>query len=329
MNPEISIIVPVYNVEKYLGDCIDSILAQTFTSFEVILVNDGSMDRSGAICDDYAKLDRRIRVLHKEKCGVSTARNVGVNAAKGEYIGFVDSDDRIHKNMYQKLYELCTETNSDIAICKLGREINGKLINKDEEGKSVKKMDHIEAMRQLFKGVLYRFSLCNKLFKRRCFEKVKFPEGRIHEDLSTTYRLFANANKAVFTNKIGYIYVKRENSILTSRFNEKRLDAFIGWDEILLFMKKEYPQLYQEVMASFVYWCIDNVYYILDPVQNKNDRKKHLNQIQQCVRKHYKDIQKEISFSFMYRYMITLLNYNVGLLILSYSLKKFVKRVVL
>ncbi|MBO0958844.1 glycosyltransferase, partial [Neobacillus sp. MM2021_6] len=255
MKPEISIIVPVYNIEHYLRECVDSILSQTFTNFEVILVNDGSSDNSGDICKEYAKLDGRVKVINQINKGVSAARNAGIKIAQGAYIGFVDGDDYIDNKMYQELYSLCEESKSDISICKLGREINGKLINKSQDCFK-KEMDNKEAMRELFKGVLYRFSLCNKLFRRKCFEDIHFPEGRIHEDLSTTYKLFANANKAVYTNNIGYIYVKRENSILTTRFNEKRLDAFKGWDEILEFMNESYPELSDEFISCFVYGCI-------------------------------------------------------------------------
>lgn len=107
MKPEISIIVPIYNVEKYLPKCIESILSQTFTNFELILVNDGSKDRSGIICDEYASKDNRIKVIHKENGGVSSARNSGVDLASGKYIGFVDPDDYIKKDMYERLHYLC------------------------------------------------------------------------------------------------------------------------------------------------------------------------------------------------------------------------------
>ena len=170
MSPKISIIVPVHNVELYLVQCIESILAQTITDYEVVLVNDGSTDRSGEICDELALRDNRIKVIHKEYGGVSSARNEGVKKANGIYIGFVDGDDRIDSEMYKNLYDLCVDTASDISICKLGREINGKLINDSKENLYTKKMTNHEAMEQLFRGVLFRFSLCNKLFKRTCFD---------------------------------------------------------------------------------------------------------------------------------------------------------------
>ena len=129
MDPIISIIVPIYNVGKYLPKCIESILNQTFKNFELILVNDGSTDNSGVVCDDYEKKDTRIKIIHKSNGGVSSARNAGLYVAKGEYIGFVDPDDYIDKNMYEKLYRLCIDNNSDIAICRFNREINGKIQN--------------------------------------------------------------------------------------------------------------------------------------------------------------------------------------------------------
>lgn len=325
MKPIISIIVPVYNVEPYLENCIKSILTQNFSSFEVILVNDGSKDKSGKICDEYAQIDTRVKVVHKENVGVSSARNIGIEMALGDFIGFIDGDDRIDENMYRELYRLCVETDSDISICKLGREIDGHIINFDQD-LYIKEMDNTEAMKQLFKGTLYRFSLCNKLFKKHCFDNIQFPEGRIHEDLSTTYKLFANSKKIIFTNYIGYIYIMRENSILTSTFNEKRLDAFIGWDEILTFMRERYNHLYKEIIPTFAFWSVDNVFYILNQVINKKERDNYLISIQKLVRRNYKDIIKNGSLSFRYKYLITLLYLNIRLLIVSNNIKRLFLR---
>ncbi|WML47810.1 glycosyltransferase [Neobacillus sp. PS3-34] len=323
MKPIISIIVPVYNVEQFIEECIDSILEQNFPNFEVLLVNDGSTDKSGEICEQYALVDTRVKVIHKDYEGVSSARNTGIIMAQGDYIGFVDGDDRIEKNMYEELYKLCIESRSDISICKLGREINGVLINNTKE-ELILEMNNLEAMSQLFKGELFRFSLCNKLFKRTCFENVVFPVGRIHEDLSTTYKLFANSTKTIFKNFIGYIYVKRENSILTAAFNEKRLDAFTGWNEILLFMNKKYLQLYNEILACFVFWCVDNIFYILHQVNSKTDRNIYLEKIRKMVRRNYKDIIKNGELSLNYKYIITLFYFNFRLLIVSNNIKNFI-----
>lgn len=322
MNPTISIIVPVYNNAPYLRKCLDSILAQTITNIEVIIINDGSTDHSGVICDEYAGKDDRVKVIHQENRGISSTRNLGVARATGEYIGFVDGDDYITMNMYKKMHEACVETGSNIAICKLGREINGELINNNIGDYYTKKMSHEEAMRELFKGVLYRFSLCNKLFKKECFDHVVFPEGRIHEDLSTTYRLFANATQAVYLNVIGYVYVKQKDSILTSSYDEKRLDAFTGWDEIISFMQQEYPQLSKEVMECFVYSAVDHSYYILDQVKEKTAQKKYLYSVQISIRKHYKAIRKSVTLSLTYQCIITIINYSIYLFVIMNRLKR-------
>jgi glycosyltransferase involved in cell wall biosynthesis len=320
----ISIIVPVHNAEQYLRQCIDSILVQSFKDFELILINDGSTDKSGEICDEFARVDTRIKVIHKEYGGVSSARNIGLSTAVGKYIAFVDSDDYIDKDMYKELYRLCLETNSDIAICKLGREVDGKLINKTNE-EFIKEMDNIEAIRELFNGILYRFSLCNKLFKSICFKDIVFPEGRIHEDLSTTYKLFANSKKAIFTNYIGYIYVKRDNSILTSKFNAKRLDAFIAWDEIIIFMKKSYLELSKEVATSFVYGCIDNIFYTLNQVKNTTDKRNLLISIQKCIRKHFKFIIQGNNLSIKYKCLIASISINIYLILLFNKIRSLTR----
>ena len=323
MDPIISIIVPIYNVGKYLPKCIESILNQTFKNFELILVNDGSTDNSGVVCDDYEKKDTRIKIIHKSNGGVSSARNAGLYVAKGEYIGFVDPDDYIDKNMYEKLYRLCIDNNSDIAICRFNREINGKIQNK-ESTEEIIELNNMEAMNELFKGNLYRFSLCNKLFSKKCFNDVLFPEGRIHEDLSTTYKLFANSKKAVYINYCGYIYVRRENSILTSTYNEKRLQAFIAWDEIIEFIDKNYYEIIEQVIATFTYWCVDNILYILNQVNNSKKKNNYLNIIQKYTTKYYIYIKRNNILSRSYKLRIRIFNINYKLFILGRKIRKVI-----
>jgi glycosyltransferase involved in cell wall biosynthesis len=322
----ISIIIPVYNIERYLSNCLDSILTQTFTDIEVIVINDGSTDRSGKIADEYEKKDHRIKVYHQHSKGVSSARNKGIELATGEYIGFVDGDDYVTEDMYGKLVQACLATGSEISVCRLGREIDGQLTNHDIGEFYTKELNNEEAMEELFKGVLYRFSLCNKLFKKECFTNIQFPVGRIHEDLSTTYQLFANANHVTYLNFIGYIYVKQENSILTTKYYQKRLEAFIGWNEILTFISTEYPQLLNRVYASYTYSCLDHIYGILHQVNNKKVKKEYLQHIQESIQIHHKNIIKNEIITFKYKYMITLLHYHTGLLLFNESIKKMIEK---
>lgn len=320
INPKVSIIVPVYNVENYLENCIESILNQTLQDIELILVNDGSTDGCRKICDEYAKKDNRITVIHKDYGGVSSARNAGLDISKGKYIGFVDSDDYVDLEMYDKLYKLCESNNSDIAVCKLGRVIDGKLIN-NEENLFIKDLNNNEAIEELFKGILYRFSLCNKLFKKSCFKEISFPEGRIHEDLSTTYKLFANADKVTYTNYIGYFYVKRNNSILTKTYNEKRIEAFIGWNEILEFMDKNYPNLINQTTLCFGYMVVDHIYYILSQLDDNYNKKRLLKKIRDTIGSNYKRITLNKETTLKNKLLVQMLNINIDLLIFIFNLK--------
>ncbi|MGL5549111.1 MAG: glycosyltransferase family 2 protein [Culicoidibacterales bacterium] len=285
----LSIIVPVYNVEAYVGRCLDSLLEQDFEDFEIIVVNDGSTDSSGKICDEYAKKDQRIRVIHQENQGVSAARNTGLNWIKGEYIGFIDPDDFIEKDMFKKLYTLCIENNAQIGVCNFQREIKGRRITNNSQ-KYEKKLTTKEALEELFKGELYRFSLCNKIFQRHLFMNITFPEGRIHEDLATTYRLFGKAKNTIYTNYAGYIYTVRENSILNKKYNENRLESFIAWNEILEYMNEQFRELMPQVVASYSYWCIDNLAYIVKQVETESQQKKYFGIIRTNVKKHYQKI---------------------------------------
>lgn len=321
--PKISVIVPVYNDAAYISKCLDSILSQTLRSIEVIVVNDGATDNSGEICDNYARKNNKVKVIHQAKQGVSVARNTGLSYAQGEFIGFVDADDYIQKNMYETLYVASRNTGSDISVCKLGREIDGKLVTNDDKFYSLE-LNNKEAMKEMFKGILYRFSLCNKLFKRKVFEGINFPVGRIHEDLSTTYKLFAKAEKVIYLNFIGYVYVRQEKSILTTPYYEKRLDAFIGWDEILSFIKQKYVGLFDTVNSCFIYSCLDHIYLILNQVEDK--RYVYLIEIQSITRLYYRDILKNPFLSFRTKSIITTLNYNINLFILIYLWKSKFKK---
>jgi len=241
MKEIISVIVPIYSVEKYLSRCIESIINQTYRNIEIILVNDGSPDNCGQICDEYAKKDERIYVIHKKNGGLSDARNAGLKIAKGEYISFVDSDDWIHEKYIEKLYDLITKSNADISMCDFIKtsDDNVKVDNSNEE---ITEYSNIEALDLLMGGKLnVQFVVSwGKLYKRRLFENIKFPIGRIHEDEFTTYKLLYKAKKIVFTTSKLLFYWQREDSIMgTGEYNIKnRLDALDAFEERAVFFNK-------------------------------------------------------------------------------------------
>ena len=194
----ISVVVPVYNIEKYIRECVDSIRSQTYSLLEIWLIDDGSSDNSGAICDEYLKLDDRINVVHKANGGLSDARNCGIRNATGRWIAFIDGDDWIHPQMLEFLYSAAIEMNADIACCRLEKFYDGSFIdNKQSFAKSYKCYDKNEAIVRIPE---IGQEACNKLYKKRIFDNVTFPFGRFHEDEFTIHRIIWNSGKIVQTN---------------------------------------------------------------------------------------------------------------------------------
>lgn len=221
INNKVSIIVPVYNVEKYIGQCIDSIIKQNYTNIEIILVDDGSQDNSGKICDDYAKKDNRIRVIHKKNGGVSSARNVGIQEANAKYITFVDSDDYIAENYIEELYYEIKNKNTDISICgTIDIDENGKYINKSIGYEN--KINSSEALKELLNEKYYKSVVWAKMYKKEVIENIKFNENTIiAEDLEFLFKTICEANSVgVNTKKNIYYYRLRENSASTNEYNE-------------------------------------------------------------------------------------------------------------
>ncbi|MDF1576043.1 MAG: glycosyltransferase [Bacteroidales bacterium] len=212
--PDISVIVPIYNAEQYLPDCLDSILAQTFKGFEMILVNDGSTDSSGSICDEYARKDRRIRVIHKENGGTTTARREGIKAVTGRYIGWVDADDHIARHMYSTLYELAEENQAEIVECQyIWIKGNQRVRSGKEEPLAVGDGDFM--MKQFFSSKM-KSSFCTKLYRSELFDDVQFPDRQYHQDTHVNMRLALKPLKYVRTSEAMYFYVMRENSNTTT-----------------------------------------------------------------------------------------------------------------
>ena len=215
MKDKISVIVPVYNVEKYLEKCIWSIINQTYSNLEIILIDDGSTDNSGKICDEFLEHDNRIKVVHKKNGGLSSARNAGLDIATGEYIGFVDSDDWIDVNMYDNLFKVAKQENSDIIECNFQKVYDGK----EEEVKIynsfvINSFNNIEALKQHLNGKYFYRCVWNKLYRRILFKDIRFPEGKVAEDLFTTHQVFYKAKIVSHVNFVGYYYYMRCDGIM-------------------------------------------------------------------------------------------------------------------
>ena len=258
MNPLISVIVPVYNVEPYLRQCVDSILAQTYENLEIILVDDGSLDRCPQICDGYAKKDERIRVIHKENGGLSDARNAGLNIATGDYIGFVDSDDWIEPNMYNHLIRTLLKYEADISVCGY-QESNGKRILATKSMAWQEKTYTVEkAFREVLLSGEIMVVMCNKLYKSILFNDIRFPKGETFEDHAVFYKLFEKCSCIAHSGKIGYYYRKRPGSITFSDYPSLSKQVQNNYKNLLVFLKKHYPVLIQELC----YYKVEVEYYL-------------------------------------------------------------------
>lgn len=249
MDSLISVIIPVYNVEKYLRKCLDSIVGQTYEKLEMILVDDGSTDSSGSICDEYAGRDKRIRVIHKENGGLSDARNAGLDICTGEYITFIDSDDFVSRDYARILLEMAVKHSADITVCAdeyIYYDSRGKETRKGrpyKKFKGEKAMTGDEALSCALRQEFFDLSACAKLYKKKCFEGIRFPKGCISEDIGTVYKPLLMAQKAVFTSLPLYFYVQRQGSIMHTHSSKRFKDGAEMADNMYRDISRERPGL--------------------------------------------------------------------------------------
>lgn len=252
MDKLISVVIPIYNVEKLIARCVDSVINQTYKNLEIILVDDGSPDACPEICDDYAKKDARVRVIHKQNGGLSSARNAGIAAATGEYITFIDSDDFVNPDYVQTLYTSICEDETSLAISS-HRAVydNGTVIDRSNNRRCTL------SSQDALKCVLYDdgidVSAWAKLYKLELFSDIKYPEGRLYEDAATTYKLIDKAGKVSLDSKVIYNYMIRSTSIAAGAFSPKKMDLITSTREMCDYIKNKYPELEKAANRRLVY----------------------------------------------------------------------------
>ena len=253
---KISVIVPVYKVEPYLDKCISSIVNQTYKNLEIILVDDGSPDNCPAMCDAWADKDSRIRVIHKTNGGLSDARNAGMTVAIGELMAFVDSDDWIAPDMYEHLYRRLAEDNSDIAACGVQMIWEAKTPSRalTREGNCV--LNQEEAMRAIIEESWLKQPVWYKLYKTALVRDILFPKGKYHEDVFWSYQAVGRAQKVSVSDRIGYYYLQRGDSIMGEGYSLKRLDAVEAKVQRCAYIQERFPALSPLAVKDLWFTCI-------------------------------------------------------------------------
>ncbi|WP_144593973.1 glycosyltransferase [Priestia flexa] len=261
MVPEVSIIVPVYNVENLLVKCVESILHQTLKGIEIILVDDGSTDNSGKICDELAKRDETIHVIHKENGGLSDARNAGIDIAKGKYIGFVDSDDYIHQEMYSTLLSIMKEKECDIVESGYKEVYDGDQSCYDTYNSSHSIRIYEKQAAVLSTAIDHdcRNYVWNKLYKAELWSNIRFPKGKLFEDVFVTHKVVNLANKVAKIDYPFYYYYQRPNSIVNSKFTANKLDHCEALEQLMKFIEVEYPAFSPVVAIPYFNQCLQHL----------------------------------------------------------------------
>lgn len=305
----ISVIVPVYNVKKYINRCVDSIIHQSYKNLEIILVDDGSTDGSGFLCDNYKQVDSRIKVIHKENGGLSDARNAGLEIAVGKYVTFVDSDDWIRKDYAKLLLEAAQYGNTKISACayiKTDKSIEQYEYRKIEDiSKYVETWQIEEAYRHLFLYKKIDSSACAKLYERILFCDISFPKGKLYEDQFVVYKLFHLSQAVTYVDQEMYFYFNRADSIQNESFTIRKMDELEANLECVTFINSRYPQLNEAVTCKLVSSCFHIFFAIDDPQKWENEKKKLKKIIKRYRRKMIigKDVNKKVHFGCLCTYL--------------------------
>ena len=285
-NDLISVIVPIYNVEEYLTRCLDSIENQTYDNLEIILVNDGSTDTCGIICDNYAQKDKRIKVIHKKNGGLSDARNVGLNIMQGDYVTCIDSDDFISNYYIENLWKALNFGDSDIAISSFVNYFEGDKIPDPflVQEKQIEVLNRKELYRRLLYQDKIDISAWGKLYKTKLFNNVRYPVGKLYEDLLTTYRLLEQAEKIACIANIDYYYFQRSTSIAKTSFSEKKMDAINNMKELMDYVIVNYPELEDAAICRY-FSTVCNILFLINENEFKEQRLYLWNEIKRYRRK--------------------------------------------
>ena len=281
--PKVSVIVPVYNTEQFIKKCADSLLKQTLTDLEIILIDDGSLDNLAYICDDYAKRDVRIHVIHKENGGLADARNVALDMMTGKYVVCVDSDDYISPTHIEGLYNLIEKYGADVSVNTFCSFYEGSSPNPSPKSAKDWVLDGLHATEMMFYQEHFDNTAWGKMYKASLFDGIRYPKGLLFEDLPTTYRLLLKANKVVFNDEQSYFYLLRSNSIEGTAFSPHKLDSGL---QLMALMDKDRDKL-KPIIKSYNCRIVSFVFHLLlqmpEGYAHRNDFERRIKTIRLSV----------------------------------------------
>lgn len=330
MKALISVIIPVYNVEKYVSKCITSVISQTYTNLEILLIDDGSTDGSGTICDSYIQKDKRVKVIHKENGGLSSARNCGLAHATGEYIAFIDSDDYVKPNFIETLHKRLVTDNSDIAVCNFDRtDENGNIISEFSliTPSEKKVLNQKEFWESFHDHSAVNIVAWNKLYKKTIFDSVRYFEGHIHEDVFIIPEIIERTEKISFVVESLYCYLKRSDSIVGKVKNEHILDIDKFLAELTLseyFDKHNYIEFLSHHLLNNIIDISTDTSNIKLTKKQKLEIKKIQKKISVLYVKHQTDFSKK---GLKARSYMTLFCFNIRLFYIVYSILQAIKKI--
>ncbi len=278
----ISVIVPVYNVEKFLPRCINSLLRQTYTNLEIILIDDGSTDHCGDICDQYKQMDPRIQVIHKDNGGLAEARNYGLEFAGGRYYSFVDSDDFVSEDYIACLYSLAVRYDAEISCCSYVPTTGDFLVESGEHNEKICVFEAKQALESLLYQKEVNTSACGKLFLATLFQEIRFPVGKLYEDVVPIFHLIEKCGRLVQTSAVKYGYFNRSTSIIRSSFSVRKMDYIDNTYQNVVYVSENCPELYKATISRYV-WA--NIHVLLQ-IQDKRKFSAEYKEIRRNLKKY-------------------------------------------
>lgn len=318
----ISIIIPTYNVEKYLDRCVNSVINQTYSNIEIVLVDDGSTDNSGVICDKYMKCDQRVKVIHKKNEGVAEARNVGLDNSNGEYVTFVDSDDYVPSDYVEYLYEILSLNKATISCCNF--EYIYENSNQTIKSKNNKEIIVTYSNKEALEDLLYQRNIdtspWGKLYRKEVFKNIRFPIGKIYEDFGTIYKVVSSAEKVVYSNQKKYYYLIRKDSTTGRSFSSKDFDMI----ELSKNLEKDIVTRYPEMKSAINSRIINMDFYFIRRMR-RDEFKEEYDNIVSDIKKRRKNLLKDKKIKLKTRIGIYISYINIRLIKYVYNFAKKIK----